>query len=554
MYLEYLRIVKSVPNMEEIRMISFKKGLNLIIDDSVNVNDHGNNVGKTTVLKIIDICFASKNRKQIWFDSDTNSINHTLKNFIHDNKVFAELKFKTSDSKSHILKVDLFERGKRFIDNESYNFDNYKEELNRIVFHTQSPPSFRQLIGKFIRINQSTESGNILKYLNQNTSYASYRNIYDFLFDLSDQTESAQKLELENQINSDNKDLKDIIRLHNFSNINDLNERIRIVNNTTDNLQMQLDSMINFNLVGEQLEKRDQLHGVLNQMDDYIDSLIFNKNKIKQIIENETKGKSEINIDILSNLYSEVQSEFGSINKKFEDLISFNNTIKENKLNYYNNRLLAVDEELAELIGKRENLIARNQDLLSIINEKNFDDFEKLHEELLTQNQLLGELKKVKQIYTSLITAINTNSSILANITNNPSIDNISKFNEYFTPMCNLALRQRLYLSPDNDFPVQISNVEDGIGTGHRKTITLLLDIAYVSFIQDVKLDFPKFFVHDVLETIDEHSFKSIVGTINNNGSQFITAVLKEKIEDYDFITPEDIRLRLTSDDKLFKI
>ncbi|MGE7916678.1 hypothetical protein [Lysinibacillus xylanilyticus] len=553
MYLNYLKIMKSVPDIEEIRMIPFKAGLNLIIDDSINVDDHGNNVGKTTVLKIIDICFGSKNRKQIWLDSDTNSINHTLKNFIQDNKVYAELKFNASDSKSYILKVDLFERGKRLINNEPYNFNNYKEILNEIIFHTESPPTFRQLIGKFIRINQSTETGNILKYLNQNTSYATYRNIYDFLFDLSDQTESAQKLELENQINSDNKDLKDIIRLHNFSNINDLNERIRIVNNTTNNLQEQLDTMINFNLVDEQLERRDKLHTVLNQIDDFIDSLNFNKNKITQIITNETKGKPEISIEILSDLYSEVQSEFGSINKKFEELITFNNAIKENKLNYYTNRLRAVDQELTDLIENRNKLIASNQELLSIINEKNYEDFEKLHEELLSQNQLLGELNKVKQIYTSLITAINNNTALLTDISDSNS-DNISKFNEYFTPMSNIALKQRLYLSPDNDFPVQISNVEDGIGTGHRKTITLLLDIAYVSFIQDVKLDFPKFFVHDVLETVDVYSFKSIVETINKNGSQFITAVLKEKIENYNFITSDDIRLRLTNDDKLFKI
>lgn len=553
MYLKYLKIIKSIPDKEVIRMIPFKQGLNLIIDDSNNVDDHGNNVGKTTVLKIIDICFGSKNRKQIWLDSDTNSINHTLKNFIHDYKVYAELNFIASDSKSYTLKVDLFERGKRYINGVSFNFDNYKEELNKIVFHTESPPTFRQLIGKFIRINQSTESGNILKYLNQNTSYATYRNIYDFLFDLSDQLESAQKLELENQINSDNKDLKDIIRLHNFSNINDLNERIRIVNNTTNQLQEQLDTMINFNLVEDQLEKRDNLHAVINEIDDYIDSLNFNKNKIINIINNEKRGKSEINIEVLSELYLEVTAEFGSINKKFEELINFNNALKENKLNYYTNRLLSVDAELTNFIEKRNNLIANNQELLSIINEKNFEDFEKLHEELLTQNQLLGELKKVKQIYTTLTTAINDNTTLLEDISENNS-DNISKFNEYFTPMCNIALKQRLYLSPDNDFPVQISNVEDGIGTGHRKTITLLLDIAYVSFIQDVKLDFPKFFVHDVLETIDVHSFKSIVDTINKNGSQFITAVLKEKIENYDFITSNDIRLRLTSDDKLFKI
>lgn len=555
MYLEYLKIIKSNPDLIEIRNIKFKKGLNFIIDDSTERENQGNNVGKTTVLKIIDICFGAKKRKQIWMDSDTNSINNTLKNFIHDNKVFAELKFNTSNSKSYILKVDLFERGKRYINNISYNFDDYKNELNQIIFHTISPPTFRQLIGKFIRINQSTETGNILKYLNQNTSYATYRNIYDFLYNLSNQDDSALKLEIEKDINSFNKDLKDIIRLHNFTNIIDLNERIRIVKSTTDYLQRNLDNLINSKNVELNFKKRVKIVEVLNQIEDNIDTLNFNKNKILEIIDDESKGKSEIDTHILSELYSEVQSEFGELSKKFDDLIQFNNALKNNKISYYENRLKKVNLELDHFFTIRKKIIEENEDILSIINEASYEEFEKLHEELLTQNQLLGELNKVKLIYTSLVNKITDRENKLEQISgNNPSNDNYSIFNEYFTKMSYDAMGQRLYLSPDNDFPVQISNVADGIGTGHRKTITLLLDIAYVSFINKLELDFPKFFVHDVLETVDEHSFKTIVDVINKNGSQFITAVLKEKIQNYDFITDDDIRLRLSINNKLFKI
>lgn len=43
-----------------IRDIEFKKGLNLILDDtpSDNIRATGNNVGKTTVLKLIDFCLG----------------------------------------------------------------------------------------------------------------------------------------------------------------------------------------------------------------------------------------------------------------------------------------------------------------------------------------------------------------------------------------------------------------------------------------------------------------------------------------------------------------
>jgi recombinational DNA repair ATPase RecF len=119
--------------------------------------------------------------------------------------------------------------------------------------------------------------------------------------------------------------------------------------------------------------------------------------------------------------------------------------------------------------------------------------------------------------------------------------------------MSNQVLKQRLYISSNKPFPLKLSNVDDGLGTGFRKTITLLFDIAYVSFIKEMKLDFPKFFVHDVLETIDEQNFYKIYKFINLNESQFIFAVLNEKIIKYDFINDSDIRLKLSQEQRLFK-
>ena len=51
-----------------IRTINFKMGLNLIVDDVVIAKDMtktGNNVGKTTVLKLIYYCFGG-NEKEIY--------------------------------------------------------------------------------------------------------------------------------------------------------------------------------------------------------------------------------------------------------------------------------------------------------------------------------------------------------------------------------------------------------------------------------------------------------------------------------------------------------
>ena len=64
--------IKSLSISDEvnfIREIKFHKGLNLIVDESEN-QITGNSVGKTTVLKLVDICLGA-DPKEIYIDHET---------------------------------------------------------------------------------------------------------------------------------------------------------------------------------------------------------------------------------------------------------------------------------------------------------------------------------------------------------------------------------------------------------------------------------------------------------------------------------------------------
>lgn len=68
---------------EIIREIDFCSGLNLIIDDTPfeNTKSTGNNVGKTTVLKLIDFCLGAKG-KIIYTDTENKNEEYDIvKNF-----------------------------------------------------------------------------------------------------------------------------------------------------------------------------------------------------------------------------------------------------------------------------------------------------------------------------------------------------------------------------------------------------------------------------------------------------------------------------------------
>jgi hypothetical protein len=199
MYIKRLIIKETKPFEKIIFEVSFRLGMNFIVDAGIN-QEKGNSVGKTTVLRLIDIALGAKDRKYIYYDDETKKTNSVLKSYIEENKIriellvvdsFEEDKFTTK----HLLAVDLFPRGKRFIDGHEQNQTDYWQRLNVIFFsNITNNPSFRQLIHMFVRIDQRSDDNKFLKFLTR-TNDATYENIYSYLFDLKDQEISNMVLE-----------------------------------------------------------------------------------------------------------------------------------------------------------------------------------------------------------------------------------------------------------------------------------------------------------------------------------------------------------------------
>ena len=72
-----------------IREIKFHKGLNLIVDETKtdNLQETGNNVGKTTVLRLIDFCLGSDG-KNVYKDTEFRDRTNTyIENFLKENNI-----------------------------------------------------------------------------------------------------------------------------------------------------------------------------------------------------------------------------------------------------------------------------------------------------------------------------------------------------------------------------------------------------------------------------------------------------------------------------------
>ena len=145
-------------------------GMNFIVDKTSTEGDDlekGNGVGKTTTLRLIDLCLGATDRKRIYTIGTTKTPVINLKNYINDHKVRVKLTLYNTEKKI-VLEVDLFERGKQFINDEFYNMEEYPKKLKEEIFQVRGDekPTFRQLIPKFVRVNLGGESkADIFKYL-----------------------------------------------------------------------------------------------------------------------------------------------------------------------------------------------------------------------------------------------------------------------------------------------------------------------------------------------------------------------------------------------------
>ena len=184
------KLIISTPR-KVIRNIEFHKGLNLIVDDTPTINTQltGNNVGKTTVLKLVDFCLGGE-ANEIYIDfEDKKSEYEEVKKFLIEQEVLITL-ILTEDldsvdkSKQIIIERNFLPRSRaiRNINGEPILDKDFENKLMSLLIPNQKSekPSFRQIISHNIRYKDENIN-NTLKTLSKYTSDSEYETLYLFL-------------------------------------------------------------------------------------------------------------------------------------------------------------------------------------------------------------------------------------------------------------------------------------------------------------------------------------------------------------------------------------
>lgn len=312
MYLKKLTI-KTPTNV--IREMDFKAGLNLIIDntDDVSSKSTGNNVGKTTVLKLIDFCLGA-DANIIYTDTENNKdIYQEVKDYLMEKQVIIELELieniADQNSKTIIIERNFLSRKKaiRKINGKDILEKDFNDELEKQIFPNINvkKPTFREIISHNIRYKDDSIN-KTLKTLNKFTKNVEYETLYLFLLGL-ERDDADKKQALTTKIAQE---VKFKERLEKSKDKTTYELSLKMIEDQINELNIKKDTFNLNDSLEIDLEELNNVKYNINKVSSQISKMEIRKSLIKEAKAELENNISTIDINQLRILYKEVTLNF----------------------------------------------------------------------------------------------------------------------------------------------------------------------------------------------------------------------------------------------------
>ena len=568
MKIKKLIVRKTKPSEEVIREIQFKeKGLNLIIDDTPeSLRESGNSVGKSTAIKIIDLCLGAKSVRELYYDSDTRSENVVVKDFLEEYKVQAELILIDENKREYSIKRDLFLRGKKYIFDEPYSEQDFWDELKKIIFGLKEPrPTFRQLIPKFVRVENTAEE-RMIKFLPIMTGSDVYDTIYCFLFQIYSDELLSKKGEITEKLFECQKTIQMLEKSKSISSLSVLKQSLEIINSDLKDLYDKRNKLSYMDEYREELDSKRKLTLRINDLQEKMELVEFEISNIENSIVSLSKEKSEINIQILQAIYQEAKSYIPKLQKNFEDMISFHNSMIQNRIDFIQKQLNVKKELLEQYSSQLANILEQKEKItIEALDEGLLDELNMLNRKIEDLSLKKGEIKQSIQLLEeqeAVRQGLNIELLDIQNQMENDGIDEkIKKFNQFFSDYCDKLYGEKYLLAynenwkEEKKFPVSIASLGGKVGTGKKKAVIVAFDLAYMQYSIHMGIKVPQFVIHDKMENTHINQIKTIFEICEEIDGQYIIPILRERIDKVDqkYVQKAKV-LELSTNNKFFGI
>lgn len=551
-----------------IRNIPFHKGINLIVDETPVGSSQqatGNNVGKTTVLRLVDFCFGADG-KNIYQDTEFNKQpNTTIENFLKDNEIIITLILVDNldaPKEEVVIRKNFLARNKKIQEINGENIiDNKKfdKALKEEIFKSEvDKPTFKQIISKNIR-DEKNKMANIVKVLNSFTRPEEYEALY--LFWLGINTDSHNQKELLSKEKTREENFQK--RLKKDGELSLIEQQLILVNAKIEELNQRKNK---FNLNENYAADVDELNEVksqLNRSATELSRLEIRKDLINESKEDLEQEYTQIDTSQIKSLYEKAKSLIPNIQVSFEDTVKFHNDLISEKLEYITKELPEIEKQIRKI--KSEIIVLRKgEDVLTERLNKSalVEDFEKTILDLNKQFERKGNLEEQKRLWLysqeKLADIDKDLNAINQGISSKDSQiqSRITEFNKYFSVMSNRLYGETYLLSSqksEKGYELIVTNLEGNPSTGKKKGQIAAFDFAYIEFADKLDIECLHFIMHDQLETIHDNQLNTIVEVANSINGQYIVPILRDKIPSNIDISEFEV-LSLSQNDKLFKI
>ena len=568
------KLIISTPS-KVLRNIEFHKGLNLIVDDTPTINTQltGNNVGKTTVLKLVDFCLGGK-ATEIYTDfEDKKSEYEEVKKFLIEQEVLITL-ILTEDldlvdkSKQIIIEKNFLQNSRaiRNINGEPILEKDFENKLMSLLIPHQKleKPSFRQIISHNIRYKDENIN-NTLKTLSKYTSDYEYETLYLFLLGCNFNSGArrqaiATKLKQEENYKA---------RLEK----NQSKESYEIALTILDDEILELDKKkktFNINENFEQdLEELNKIKYKINKLSSEVVKLGIRKDLIEEAKENMENSTTNIDLKQLKALYNEAKLNISGIQKTFEDLVNYHNTMIVEKLKFITEDLPSLNERI-RLENIKLNKLLEEEKVVSkkIAKSDSFEELEKIIAKLNEKYMLKGEFESTISNLNEVEENINRLKNELSNIDNYLFSDEfkellksqIKKFNKFFSTVSNELYGESYVLGfseetnkKTNQTFYKFSSFNLNMSSGKKQGEILCFDLAYILFADSEKISCLHFLLNDKKELMHDNQLLKVADFVKKNNIQLIISILKDKLPE-NLVDKSNIVIELSQNKKLFRI
>lgn len=470
------------------------------------------------------------------------------------------------NKREYSIKRDLFQRGKKYIFEESYSEQDFWDELKKIIFDLKEPrPTFRQLIPKFVRLENTAEE-RMIKFLPMMTGSDVYDTIYCFLFQIHSDKLLSEKGEIIENLSECQKTIKTLEKSKSISSLSVLKQSLEIIDSDLNDLYNKRNKLSYMDEYREELDSKRKLTLRINDLQEKMELVEFEIANIENSIESLTKEKSEINIHILQTIYQEAKRYIPALQKNFEDMISFHNSMIQNRIDFIQKQLNVKKElleqyssQLATILEQKEKITIEvlDEGLLDELNMLNrkIEDLSLKKGEIVQSIQLLEEQEAVRQ-------DLNKKLLVIQNQMENDAIDDkIKNFNHFFSDYCDKLYGEKYLLAynenwkEEKKFPVSIASLGGNVGTGKKKAVIVAFDLAYMQYSIEMGIKVPQFVIHDKMENTHINQIKTIFEICEGIDGQYIIPILRERIDKVEQKYVEKSKvLELSTNNKFFGI